>query len=127
MLVYQPEDSWPAEDCGTIQGICRNGGIGAIQNVGITPAHRGHGLGRLLVLKALDGFWRNSMTKASLEVTALNQVAVGLYQSLGFQVTRVLYRNAKGGKIVSGSERPPNRSEEQTVVPNRQSEPSRAC
>ena len=117
MLVFQPEDGWPPEDCGTIQGICRSGGTGAIQNVGITPGHRGNGLGRALVLKALDGFWNAGLSTASLEVTARNEVAVTLYRSLGFRVTRVLYRDAIGGKIVSGSERLPRESESLVTIP----------
>jgi GNAT superfamily N-acetyltransferase len=111
MLSFQPEESWPADDCGTIQGLARAGHVGAIQNVGIAPNHRGMGLGRALVMKSLEGFFTVGMTRASLEVTALNQVAVRLYQSLGFKITRVLYRDAVGGRIVFGSERPPRPSE----------------
>lgn len=111
MLTFQPEETWPADDCGTIQGLARMGSVGAIQNVGIVPNHRGLGLGRALVTKSLQGFRQVGMATASLEVTALNQVAVRLYQSLGFRITRVLYRDAVGGKIVFGSERPPRPSE----------------
>jgi len=101
MVAFQPEVSWPADDCGTIQGISRSGGIGAIQNVGVVPEHRGLGLGRAIVLKALEGFWQDGLNFATLEVTADNEVAVDLYRSLGFRVARVLYREASGGKIVS--------------------------
>lgn len=116
MVVFQPELSWPAVDCGTIQGIGRTGGVGAIQNVGITPEHRGQGLGKAIVLKALEGFWLSGLTTARLEVTALNRVAVGLYQSLGFRVTRVLYRESERGRVVKGSERLPEASEQVTVA-----------
>ncbi|MFY9255823.1 MAG: GNAT family N-acetyltransferase [Fuerstiella sp.] len=107
MVAFQPEPTWPAHDCGTIQGIARSGGVGSIQNVGIIPEHRGNGLGKAIVLKSLQGFWQSGMNFATLEVTALNRVAVSLYKSLGFRVTRVLYRSAEGGAIIKGTERSP--------------------
>jgi len=111
MVAFQPEPTWPADDCGTIQGISRYGTTGAIQNVGIVPEHRGNGLGRAIVQKAMQGFWQHGLDAASLEVTADNVVAVKLYHSLGFRVTRVLYREAAGGKVVNGTERAPGRLE----------------
>lgn len=107
LIAFQPEPTWPADDCGTIQGIGRNSSVGAIQNVGIVPEHRGLGLGRAILLKALAGFWQDGHETVSLEVTAENQAAVKLYRSLSFRVTRVLYREANGGRIVRGTERPP--------------------
>lgn len=111
IVAFQPELSWPADDCGTIQGIIRAGGVGSIQNVGIVPEHRGQGLGRAIVVKALEGFRLCGIAAATLEVTALNQVAVSLYRSLGFRITRVLYRESKQGRVVQGSERLPRSSE----------------
>jgi ribosomal protein S18 acetylase RimI-like enzyme len=111
MIVFQPEPDWPAVDCGTIQGIERAGRIGSIQNIGVVPEHRSFGLGRALLLKSLHGFAHAGLVRASLEVTASNRPAVNLYRSVGFDVTRVLYRNADGGSIVSGSERPPETDE----------------
>ena len=107
LLVFQPEVSWPADDCGTIQGIGRSGGVGSIQNVGIVPEHRGLGLGKALVRKSLQGFWQAGQDIATLEVTALNRVAVGMYESLGFRITSVLYREAECGTVVTGSVRAP--------------------
>jgi ribosomal protein S18 acetylase RimI-like enzyme len=101
MVVYQPELNWPASDCGTIQGILRPGGIGAIQNVGVTPDHRGQGIGRALVIQALRGFIQCGMACSVLEVTAENEAAVRLYQSIGFEVIEVLYRDSKTGETVS--------------------------
>lgn len=111
MLAFQPEPTWPADDCGTIQGIARSGGTGSIQNVGIVPEHRGFGLGRAIVLKSLQGFWQSGMDFATLEVTAINKTAVTLYERLGFRISRVLYREAECGAVVSGSERAPGKSE----------------
>ncbi len=111
MVAFQPEPSWPADDCGTIQGLRRNSHKGAIQNIGIVPEHRGLGLGRAILLKSLEGFYYDGLDTATLEVTAENMVAVKLYRSLGFRVTRVLYREANGGKVVRGTERDPSQLE----------------
>ncbi|MCP4172650.1 MAG: GNAT family N-acetyltransferase [Fuerstiella sp.] len=116
LVAFQPEPSWPADDCGTIQGIRRAGGMGSIQNVGIVPEHRGNGLGKAIVLKSLAGFQQQGLTHASLEVTALNRVAVGLYQSLGFRITRVLYREGEGGKVIQGTERAPLKGERELIT-----------
>lgn len=104
MVVYQPEPNWPASDCGTIQGILRPGGIGAIQNVGVTPDHRGQGIGRALVIQALRGFSQSGMACAVLEVTAQNEAAVKLYQSIGFEVIEVLYRDSGTGETIPADE-----------------------
>ncbi len=80
-------------DCGTIQGLAPIPDSGAIQNVGIVPEHRGLGLGRSLVQAALHGFRASGLIHISLEVTAANEPAVRLYQSLGFRVTKTLYRS----------------------------------
>lgn len=116
MVSYQPEPNWPGEDCGTVQGIGRRGGIGAIQNIGVIPEHRSRGLGRALVLKSLQGFWQNGYEAATLEVTALNQPAVKLYRDLGFDVVEVLYREADGGRVLENTRRRPNESDNEAVV-----------
>jgi GNAT superfamily N-acetyltransferase len=38
-------DEGAGEFCGTVQGIRDRSGLGAIQNLGVVPEHRGHGLG----------------------------------------------------------------------------------
>lgn len=78
--------------CGTIQGVAYDGGVGMIQNIGIVPGHRGLGLGTCLIERALVGFRRHGMRRASLEVTADNIRAVRLYQRLGFRRTRTVYK-----------------------------------
>ena len=80
------------EYCGTIQGICDEKGFGAIQNVGITPWHRGRGVGSWLVRKALEAFVNCGLRQAYLEVTADNRGAVELYQRMGFRRVKTLYK-----------------------------------
>jgi ribosomal protein S18 acetylase RimI-like enzyme len=79
-------------DCGTIQGLAHTAAIGAVQNVGVHPDHRGLGLGRALVLKALEGFRNAGLRRVYLEVTGDNSPAVELYRSVGFEHARTMYK-----------------------------------
>lgn len=92
LLVFQPEDHWPPEDVGTIQGVRRNRKFGAIQNVGITTPHRGRGLGRALLLKSLEGFRAAGVRYVYLEVTAENRPAVRLYRDVGFKIIKTMIK-----------------------------------
>src|SRR6516162_4302286 len=73
---FLPDATWlllgPSGPCGTVQGVRERKGLGAIQNLGITAAHRGQGLGEALLLQALHGFQRCGLAHAILEVTAQN-------------------------------------------------------
>jgi ribosomal protein S18 acetylase RimI-like enzyme len=92
LLSYRENLTAAADFCGTIQGIRDSAGMGAIQNLGITPDHRGHGLGRALLVKALTGFQQAGLKQAFLEVTAQNDVAIHLYQQMGFVHSRTVYK-----------------------------------
>jgi len=83
--------------CGTIQGVVERGGGGMIQNVGVVPGHRGLGLGRCLVERAMAGFRMHGLRRASLEVTVDNARAVRLYQRLGFRRRRTVYKVVEAG------------------------------
>ena len=95
LIVHQTQSEWPVADCGTIQGICAARRLGAIQNVGVVPEHRGQGLGRAMVLKSLAGFQERGMKRVYLEVTAVNEMAVELYKSIGFELVRTMYRTVE--------------------------------
>jgi len=92
LISYEPRGDGLFRDCATIQGLAGSGDTGAIQNVGVVPAHRGRGLGRALVQQALLGFQLAGMKRVSLEVTADNVPALELYRTLGFQTVRTLYK-----------------------------------
>lgn len=94
LMIHQPPGE-PAIDCGTIQGLAVSETMGAIQNVGVAPEFRRHGLGRALVLKCLGGFQSLGLKRVCLEVTAANAPAVQMYRSIGFRVTRTMYRSAE--------------------------------
>lgn len=93
---FVPEATWliacASDYCGTVQGVCERAGLGAIQNLGVVPPHRGRGLGAALLLKALDGFRRTGLNRVYLEVTAQNEAAVRLYRRLGFRCRKTLYK-----------------------------------
>jgi hypothetical protein len=94
LLAYQPPGEREYEYCGTIQGIRDQHGVGAIQNIGVTPAHRGKGLGSVMILRSLVGFRQAGIPRVYLEVTAQNEAAIRLYQRLGFVKTRTVYKAA---------------------------------
>lgn len=89
---YVHEDPNHIEFCGTIQGIRATSRYGGIQNVGVTPSHRGCGLGTALLMAAAAGFQQVGLQRAYLEVTAQNERAVQLYKRLGFRRTKTLYK-----------------------------------
>jgi len=92
---FLPAATWllacPDGYVGTVQGVCDRS-VGAIQNLGVVPPHRGRGLGEALMLKALAGFHQAGMLRALLEVTAQNDPAVRLYRRLGFRRRKTLYK-----------------------------------
>ena len=92
LISHRPRGSFRYVGCGTIQGVEHNATFGAVQNVGVVPEHRGLGLGRALVLKALHGFEESGLRRVYLEVTAHNTEAVELYRSIGFRLTRTMYK-----------------------------------
>jgi GNAT superfamily N-acetyltransferase len=101
---FRPEATWllggPDGHCGTVQGVRERNGLGAIQNLGVTAAHRGRGLGSALLLQALHGFRRAGLGRAMLEVTARNEAAVRLYRRLGFRCRKTLYKAVEARPVL---------------------------
>ena len=95
LLRYGGAAARDLESCGTIQGIRDRAGVGAVQNLGVTPAHRGRGLGTILLFQALVGFQAVGLPRAFLEVTAQNVGALRLYQRLGFRIVKTVYKSAE--------------------------------
>ena len=82
----------PLDYIATIQGIRTSPGIAGIQNVAVRPEFRGRGLGRALLMKALDGFRRAGIRKVTLEATSGNTPAIRLYETSGFRLYQTLYK-----------------------------------
>ncbi len=95
LLTYQPPDQRQPEFCGTVQGIRGESGSGAIQNLGVTPTHRGRGVGTRLLYQAMRGFQASGLRFVILEVTAQNIGAVRLYHRLGFRKVKTIYKAAE--------------------------------
>jgi GNAT superfamily N-acetyltransferase len=99
---FVPEATWLAqyvgagpnrvESVGTIQAIRVSRSRANIQNIGVTPFHRGRGVGAALILTAIAGMQHVGVTKVALEVTAVNEPAVRLYRKLGFRTTKTVYK-----------------------------------
>jgi GNAT superfamily N-acetyltransferase len=51
----------------------------------LAPAHRGRGLGKRLVRRALDRARQLGFRRVELETTGVFRVAIGLYESFGFR------------------------------------------
>lgn len=95
LAAYYAPGAREPEYCGTVQGICDRMGLGAIQNLGITPGRRDRGIGGALLLKALAGFRDAGLSRAHLEVTAENLGAIRLYQRLGFVTVKTVFKVAE--------------------------------
>jgi ribosomal protein S18 acetylase RimI-like enzyme len=91
LLQYWPPSARKPEFCGTIQGVA-DVDVGAVQNVGIVPSHRGRGLGSALLWRSLAGFREAGIPRVYLEVTAENSGACRLYERLGFERTKIVYK-----------------------------------
>jgi GNAT superfamily N-acetyltransferase len=98
---FVPEASWLAVatgldsieiPLGTIQGLRLDTSEGAIQNVGVVPAFRGKGIGRILLIKSLVGFREIGCKFVSLEVTIHNIGAIRLYESIGFRYKETVFK-----------------------------------
>ncbi|MBA4187433.1 MAG: GNAT family N-acetyltransferase [Planctomycetaceae bacterium] len=79
----------------TVQGLLDESGSGGVQNLGVVADFRGAGIGRALLLKALEGFQAVGVKRAFLEVTALNLPAVRIYRKLGFRSHKTIYREVE--------------------------------
>ncbi|HEY1190938.1 MAG TPA: GNAT family N-acetyltransferase [Gemmata sp.] len=93
---FCPQATWllsgPNGYAGTVQGLFDENRHGGIQNIGVVPECRGLGLGRALLLRALEGFHSVGVRRAFLEVTATNAPAVHTYRAAGFRSVKTLYR-----------------------------------
>ena len=99
---FVPEATWLAqyigagpnriEACGTIQAIRTTRQRANIQNIGVTPHHRGRGVGAALITASLEGLQQVGVSRVGLEVTAENDAAVRLYQRLGFRSVKTVYK-----------------------------------
>lgn len=60
-------------------------GIGNVSNLALTAKFRGRGLGRRLVLHAVDRLRAAGMSHAKIDTVVQNEIGIGLYTDLGFR------------------------------------------
>ncbi len=65
-------------------------GLGGIYGLGVLPEHRGKGLGRAILLGAIEKLKAANATDIMLQVAAENATALNLYKSCGFRETSVM-------------------------------------
>jgi ribosomal protein S18 acetylase RimI-like enzyme len=95
----RPEDVLVAEVAGAVAGYVALGPalplessrhVVEIKGLAVDPAHRGRGIGRLLVEAAAQAAAARGARKLTLGVLETNTVARALYESCGFVVEGVL-------------------------------------
>jgi len=92
LVEFQPDEAATAIAVATIQVLHDLENRGAIQNIAVTPDHRHQGIGTALVKRALSNLKSLDIPRAMLEVTAQNNGALRLYERLGFQIVRTVYK-----------------------------------
>lgn len=65
-------------------------GIGGIYGLGVLPEHRGEGLGRAILMLAIEKLKEANASKVMLQVEAENANALNLYKSCGFIETSTM-------------------------------------
>ena len=60
-------------------------GLGFIPNLAVDAGQRGQGIGRRLILHALDHFRQQGLSHARIETLEQNPIGQQLYPSLGFR------------------------------------------
>jgi ribosomal protein S18 acetylase RimI-like enzyme len=83
--------------------VARRGNISRIAAMGVSTEARGQGLGRLMLTEALAAARDRGDQSIRLEVFEQNTRALGLYQSLGFEVTRRLIGYQRPDKHLEGA------------------------
>ena len=132
-----PEDAWPVaafeselaqvetrtywvyEDQSKVvgyAGLCTVLPISDVQTIAIDPEYQGQGLGRKLLQVLVDTAVEQHALDLMLEVRFDNPVAIGLYESMGFETIHRRRGYYKGGvdalimkkALVAGEDKEPN-------------------
>jgi GNAT superfamily N-acetyltransferase len=93
-----------ADDGGTVVGFCsavvmeyppvfRIKRFGFIQDMAVTDARRGEGIGRELCKNIMDWFAINGVSRVELHAATTNEVSTAFWESMGFKP--FLYKMAK--------------------------------
>ncbi len=66
----------------TLPGFTHAGVLG----MGVLAPYRRRGLGRLLMETCVEKAWKSGLIRIELEVFASNEIAIALYENLGFKI-----------------------------------------
>lgn len=92
LVTFNCPETGKRENCATVQGIRDQFDVGAIQNIGVSQAHRSKGVGSLIVQHCLHGFQHVGVNFVTLEVTVQNTGAIRLYERLGFKIQKTVFK-----------------------------------
>lgn len=89
-VAAHPEGIFVYESEGAVIGYVtarpnRDTRIGWIPNLSVLPGHRGRGIGKALIGKAIDYLRQEGMRFVRIETIEQNETACALYPRLGFQ------------------------------------------
>lgn len=76
--------------CGVVLLTSTDDGVGYIPEIAVAEAHRGKGIGKALLYRALTTAFSSKIKQVKLTVTGSNKAAVSLYKAVGFRVTHNL-------------------------------------
>lgn len=80
-------DVWLADLDGEVVGwSARDGAPNYISDIWVSPAHQGRGIGRVLVLHAVECIRAEGHATASIHTHARNAGAIRLYERCGFSI-----------------------------------------
>jgi [ribosomal protein S18]-alanine N-acetyltransferase len=77
---------------------------GHVVSVAVLPEHRGKGLGKALMLEAINGVMNRKSDEIYLEVRKSNESAIKMYQKLGFHIKsklRAYYRDGEDAYLMA--------------------------
>jgi ribosomal-protein-alanine N-acetyltransferase len=77
---------------------------GHVVSVAVLDQHRGKGVGKALMLEAIDGVLSRKSDEIYLEVRISNTQAIRMYQNLGFQIKsklRTYYRDGEDAYLMA--------------------------
>lgn len=80
--------------------------IGHVKDIAVAPDHRGEGVGRQLLSRALSTLGREGVGWVKLEVRDGNEPALALYQEFGFELRRRIPRYYADGETALVMVRP---------------------
>lgn len=73
--------------------------LGHLKDIAVDPAHRGRGVGALLLERTIESMRRRQAGSVKLEVRESNEPALSLYQRFGF-----VHRNTSPGYYADGED-----------------------